>query len=99
MADEATFAVNVDASLRDAFLVAAEQAHLLPADLVRAFMQDFIARQRDAGAHDAWMRAEIAQGLREADDPGVRRIPHQEIAAAWRRQRAELERQVAEGTD
>ena len=99
MAEAATFAVNVDAGLRDAFLAAAERAHRPADELVRAFMLDFVAQQRDAGAQDAWMREEIAQGVREADDPNVKRIPHEEIAASWRRKRADLERRVAEGTD
>jgi hypothetical protein len=44
--------------------------------------------------HDAWFRTEVEQGMREADDPAVTRIPHEEIAANWRRQRAELAKRV-----
>ena len=33
-------------------------------------------RQRDAQAHDAWFRAEVADALVEADDARVRRMTH-----------------------
>jgi hypothetical protein len=34
--------------------------------------------------------------MREADDPNVKRIPHEEVAADWRRQRAELVKRAGE---
>jgi hypothetical protein len=40
--------------------------------------------------HDAWFRAEVEQGMREADDPGVKRIPQEEASAKWRRERTAL---------
>lgn len=40
--------------------------------------------------HDAWLRAEVEQGMREADDPSVKRIQQEDASAEWRRQRAEL---------
>jgi len=50
-------------------------------------MRDFVKQQRAAREHDAWLRAEVEQGMREADDLNVKRIPHEEISAKWRRQR------------
>jgi hypothetical protein len=35
-------------------------------------------RAQDAQAYDAWFRAEIEQGLKEADDPATEKIPHTE---------------------
>jgi len=40
--------------------------------------------------HDAWFRAEVEQGMREADDPSIKRIPQEEVSARWRRERAAL---------
>ncbi|WP_218578631.1 hypothetical protein [Vineibacter terrae] len=40
--------------------------------------------------HDSWFRAEVARGMREANDPQVKRIPHEEIVRNWRRQRTAL---------
>ncbi len=47
-------------------------------------MRDFVKQQRAAREHDAWLRAEVEQGMREADDLNVKRIPHEEISAKWR---------------
>jgi hypothetical protein len=33
-------------------------------------------RAQDAEAYDAWYRAEIEQGLKEADDPATEKLPH-----------------------
>jgi hypothetical protein len=38
----------------------------------------------DAGEHDAWFRAEVEQGLREADDPATKWIPHEQVVAETR---------------
>lgn len=53
------------------------------------------ARRRQAREHDAWFRAEVEQGLREADDPETRRGTTADARAAWRRQRAELAKRPA----
>ena len=47
-------------------------------------------------AADSWFRAEVAQGLLEADDPDVKRIPHDEVTANWHQQRAELMKRAGE---
>ena len=62
-------------------------------------MRDFGTRQSAAREHDAWFRAEVEQGMREADDPDVKRIPQEDISADWRRQRAELVRRAGERPD
>jgi hypothetical protein len=59
-------------------------------------MRDFVKRQREAREHDAWFRAEVERGIREADDREVKRIPHEEVASNWRRQRAMLVRRAGE---
>ncbi len=38
----------------------------------------------------ALFRGEIEQGMREADDPNVLRVPHEDVRSNWRQQRAEL---------
>jgi hypothetical protein len=59
-------------------------------------MRDFVKRQREAREHDAWFRAEVERGIREADDREVKRIPHEEVASNWRRQHAMLVRRAGE---
>ena len=49
-------------------------------------MREFIERQ----SHDAWFRAEVEQGLREAADPMTLWISNEDIEADWKVQRARL---------
>lgn len=58
----------------------------------------FRLQEPGAREHDAWFRAEVEQGMRDADDPAVKRIAHDEVAARWRRQRAALVKQAADRT-
>jgi hypothetical protein len=90
MPKEAVFTVKLEAKLRDAFMAEAEAVDRPASQLVREFMRGFIQRQRETREHDAWFRGEVEQAVREADDPAVRRIPHEEVRSNWRRQRAEL---------
>ena len=90
MSKEAVFTLKLEPDLRDQFMAEAEAAHRPASQLVRELMRDYIDRQRAAREHDAWFRAEVEQGMREADDPSVKRIPHEEVMDQWRRQRAEL---------
>ncbi|HMG51594.1 MAG TPA: hypothetical protein VK597_13405 [Inquilinus sp.] len=57
------------------------------------------AQLRSVQELDARFRAEVEQGLREADDPTVERIPHEEVSANWRRQRAELLKRAGKRTE
>src|SRR5438445_11212164 len=90
MPKEAVFTLKLEPDLRDQFMAEAEAAHRPASQLVRELMRDYIDRQRAARAHDAWFRAEVEQGMREADDPNVKRISHEEVAAKWQGQRGEL---------
>ncbi len=61
---------------------------------MRELVGDFIERQRQAREHDAWFRAEVEQGLREADDPEVELIDHEEVAEGWRRMREQWAKKI-----
>ena len=90
MAKESVFSMKLESELRDQFMAEAAAIHRPASQLVREFMRDFVQRRRQAREHDAWFRAEVEQGMREADDPGTRRIAHEDATAGWHRQRAEL---------
>ena len=45
---------------------------------------------QEAVAHDQWFRAQVEQGVQEADDPNTVWIAHDEAKAATQRQRAGL---------
>jgi predicted transcriptional regulator len=97
MPKETVFSMELETALRDEFLAAAAAAHRPAPQLVREFMADFVAGQRDAGTHNAWFQAQVEAGLRQADDPNVKRIPQAEVEAKWRKERAELVRQAVKG--
>ena len=90
MPKQTMFSLKLEPELRDAFMAEAQAAHRPASQVVRELMRDFIQRQQEARKHDAWFRAEVEQGMREADDPRVKRISQDEVASNWRRQRAEL---------
>lgn len=93
------FTLKLEPELRDQFMAEAAAVHRPASQLVRDFMRDFVERQRKAREHDAWFRAEVQQAMREADDPQVRRIPQDEVASNWRRQRDELAKQASAAED
>lgn len=99
MPKEAMFTLKLESELRDRFMAEAEAVDRPASQLVREFMRDFVERRQAAREHDAWFRAEVEQGMREADDPGVKRLPHDEVASGWRRQRAELAKRAGEPTE
>jgi len=93
MPKEAMFTLKLEPELREQFMAEAEATHRPASQIVREFMRDFVRRQREAREHDAWFRTEVEQGMREADNPKVKRISHEEVAASWRQQRAGLAKQ------
>ncbi len=94
MSTETLFTMELDATLRDEFLAAAAAVQRPAPQLIKEFMASFVAGQRDAASHDAWFRAQVEEGLRQADDPNVKRIPQSAIEAKWREDREKLVRQT-----
>jgi predicted transcriptional regulator len=79
--DEAVVTVTVTDELKDSFEAAAEAADREPGDVLRGFMQAFVAEEAvRAAAHDTWFRAKVQEAL---DDPGPG-IPHEEVARETR---------------
>jgi predicted transcriptional regulator len=87
---EATFTFRVDQDLKTAFSEAAKAEDRTAAQLLRQLMREEVRRRQEAAEHDAWFRAQVRQALREADDPNVRYVPHEEVKERLRRQREEL---------
>ena len=59
MSKAAVFTMKLESELRDAFMAEAEAAHRPASQLVRELMRDFIQRQRDARAYDAFLRDKV----------------------------------------
>lgn len=89
MPKEAVFTLKLESALRNAFAAEAAKAHRPASDLVRAFMREFVQRQREARKHDAWFRAQVQRAL---DDPRPG-VPHD---AVMDETRAIIDRIVAE---
>ncbi|MEJ1978984.1 MAG: antitoxin of toxin-antitoxin stability system [Acetobacteraceae bacterium] len=90
MPKDAMFTLKLDPALRDSFMAEAAALDRPASQIIREFMRAFVQKQHAARDHDAWFRSEVVQGLQEAADPDVARIPHEEVADKWRRQRAQL---------
>jgi predicted transcriptional regulator len=96
MPKDAMFTFKLEPELHEQFMAAAEAADRPASQLIREFMRDFVKQQREALDYDTWFRAQVAQGLREADDPEVKRIPHEEVSASWQKRRAALAKRAGE---
>jgi len=95
---ETTFTFRVDEELKSAFAKAAKAQDRTAAQLLRVLMRDAVRRQHDAHGHDAWFRGEVDHAMREANDPSVRRIPHEKVRSRWRQQRAKLAKRAGRRT-
>lgn len=91
---QATFTFRVDDDLKSAFAETARAQDRTAAQLLRVLMRDAVRRQQEVREHDVWFRSEVEQALREADDPTVRRIPHDQVQSSWRQQRAKLAKRI-----
>ena len=88
MADEATLTLTLDPDLLESFVAEADAAMRPADDVLRDLVRDFVRAKRSA------RDAEIDQALREADDPAVKRIPHEEAIIRLSRQRADMVRRA-----
>jgi predicted transcriptional regulator len=95
MSERLVLTVELDAELSQQLAVEAAATDRSASDLVRDLVGDYIERQRAAREHDAWFRAEVEQGLREADDPSVVLIPHEDVIASLERLREEWAKKAA----
>ena len=85
---ETTFTFRVEEDLKAAFVEAAKARDRTGAQLLRDFMRSLVQRQKQAVEHDSWFRDEVERALREADDPSVNRISHEDVLSRWHQQRA-----------
>ncbi|PXA94096.1 antitoxin of toxin-antitoxin stability system [Nostoc sp. 3335mG] len=77
MPKPAMFTMKLEPDLRAAFMAAAQASHRPASQVVRELMRDFIRRQQEQAAHDAFVarkvaaaRASVAAG-RGLDDAAV----------------------------
>jgi predicted transcriptional regulator len=90
MTKDAVFTLKLEPELRDRFIAAAKSVDRPASQLVREMMREFVDSRLPAQEHEAWFRSEVEDALREADDPGVERVPDEEIALSWATDRTDL---------
>jgi predicted transcriptional regulator len=90
MSKDAVFTMKLEPELRDAFMAQAEALDRPASQIIREFMREFVEQQKQAKDYDAWFRAEVRQGLREADDPNTQWVTHEEVKTNMAVQRVRL---------
>lgn len=92
---ESTFTFRIDEDLKRQFTEIAKSKDRTGAQLVRDFIRDTIAREKEAAEYDAWFKAKVQQGL---DDVEAGRVFSDEEAEEYfRKLRAELVEQADAG--
>lgn len=89
----ATFTFRVDDELKTQFTNAAKAHDRNGAQLLRDFMREYVRRQDEMVAHDAWFRRQVQTGIESADVGDV--ISAEEVEAEATAWRAEVQRKLA----
>ena len=55
---------------------------------------DALRQAHQAAEHDKWFRAQVTEGLKEADDPKSEWVSHEDAKTTWARKRAVLAKRV-----
>lgn len=90
---DATFTFRVEEELKAAFSEAAKAHDQTGAQLLRAFMRDYVRRQQDAAEHDMWFRQQVQAGLASANSGNL--IPDDNIDAEFAALREETRRKLS----
>ena len=92
---QTTFTFRVDDDLKIAFSEAAKAQDRSAAQLLRVLMREAVRKENAAREHEAWFRREVEQGLREADDSSIQRVPHEKVDESWKKQRAAVKKRIS----
>ena len=88
---DATFTFRVDEALKAAFIELAEARDLSAAQMLRAAMQEAVAVEREASAHDRWFRQQIEDAMHAADEPRTPRLSSEAIEQEWHDQKGKTD--------
>ena len=83
---EATITIRIDPELKSAFARAAQARNRTDGDLLREFMQDYVATQRTDAEYEQWFRRQVQIGIDAADAGEL--IPSEEVEAEFAALRA-----------
>ena len=71
MAKDAVFTMKLESELHDKIMEEAAKAHRPASQVVRELMREFVHKKEEEREYDKWFRAEVEEGIREADDPSA----------------------------
>ncbi len=71
MAKDAVFTMKLESELHDKFMEEAAKAHRPASQVVRELMREFVHKKEEEREYDKWFRAEVEEGIREANDPNT----------------------------
>ncbi|MGE3871765.1 MAG: CopG family ribbon-helix-helix protein [Parvibaculaceae bacterium] len=89
---ESTFTFRVEEELKAAFGEAAKAHDQTGAQLLRAFMRDYVKNQKDLADYDVWFRRQVLAGIDSAKAGNL--IPNEEVEAKFARRRADTLRKL-----
>jgi len=90
---EARFTIQVDEDTKAELTKLARASNRTAAQFLRDLVEDYVRRQREEAAHDAWFRQEVREGIREADAASEKEwIPQAQVMTEVR---AALEAHIA----
>lgn len=89
---EAVVTFEVDETLRDEFARATAADNRSDTQVLRDLMRDYVQRQRDAAAYDAWFRDQVQAGLDSAR--AGRLVPGAEVEARFAAKREAARRRL-----
>ncbi len=90
---DATFTFRVEEELKAAFSEAAKAHDQTGAQLLRAFMRDYVRRQQDAADYDMWFRQQVQAGFASANAGNL--IPDDNVDAEFAALREETRRKLS----
>lgn len=90
---DATFTFRVEEELKAAFSEAAKAHDQTGAQLLRAFMRDYVRRQQDVAEYDIWFRQQVQAGLASANAGNL--IADDDVDAEFAALREETRRKLS----
>jgi len=90
--NEATFTFRVEEELKENFASAAKARDRTAAQLLRDFMRDFVKKQQDDAAHDAWFRRQVQVGLDSANAGNL--VPAGDVEAEFAKRREQTRQKL-----
>lgn len=88
MPKEAVFTMKLESSLREDFIAAAKASDRPASQVIRELMRDYIRRQEESRAYDAYLAQKVEKGRQDIRAGNV--VSNEEVEAQFAARRAKL---------